>query len=94
MLNYCGLDGGVIDYIVDRSTVKQGRFAPGVHLPILPVEKLVQDKPDFALLLAWNFTDEIRLQQRAYEQLGGRFIRPVPEPHILTGKVGDAEASV
>jgi len=94
LLNYCGLDGGVIDYIVDRSTVKQGRFAPGVHLPILPVEKLVQDKPDFALLLAWNFTDEIRLQQRAYEQLGGRFIRPVPEPHILTGKVGDAEASV
>ena len=93
LLNYCGLGADVIDYIVDRSTVKQGRFAPGVHLPIYPVEKLLENKPDYALLLAWNFADEIRQQQRGYEQIGGRFIHPVPEPRILADVVGEAETT-
>jgi len=89
LLNYCGIGKETLDYIVDRSTVKQGRCAPGVHLPIFGVDKLLQDKPDYALLLAWNFADEIRRQQRAYEQQGGRFIHPVPEPHVL----GEAAAA-
>jgi hypothetical protein len=83
LLNYCGIGKETLDYIVDRSTVKQGRFAPGVHLPICGVDRLLQDKPDYTLLLAWNFADEIRRQQHAYEQQGGRFIHPVPEPRIL-----------
>jgi len=89
LLNYCGIGSETLDYIVDRSTVKQGRYAPGVHLPIFGVDRLLQDKPDYALLLAWNFADEIRRQQRAYEQQGGRFIHPVPEPRVL----GEAAAA-
>ena len=83
LLNYCGIGAELLDYIVDRSTVKQGRIAPGVHLAIEPVERLLEDKPDFTLLLAWNFSNEIRAQQAAYEAAGGRFIHPVPEPRIL-----------
>lgn len=85
LLNYCGIGKETLDYIVDRSTVKQGRFAPGVHLAIHGVEKLLQDKPDYTLLLAWNFADEIRRQQQAYEAQGGRFVNPVPEPRVLEG---------
>ncbi|HLQ36529.1 MAG TPA: class I SAM-dependent methyltransferase [Planctomycetota bacterium] len=92
LLNYCGIGKETIDYIVDRSTVKQGRFAPGVHLPIFGVERLLQDRPDYTLLLAWNFADEIRRQQQAYEQRGGRFLHPVPEPRVLEPAVTIREA--
>jgi SAM-dependent methyltransferase len=88
LLNYCGIGKETLDYIVDRSTVKQGRFAPGVHLPILGVEKLLADRPDYTLLLAWNFADEIRRQQAAYEAAGGRFVHPVPEPRVLGSAAG------
>jgi SAM-dependent methyltransferase len=91
LLNYCGIGKETLDYIVDRSTVKQGRFAPGVHLPIFGVEKLVQDRPDYTLLLAWNFADEIRRQQKAYEDQGGRFVHPVPEPRVLDAAVPPRE---
>lgn len=90
LLNYCGIGKETLDYIVDRSTVKQGRFAPGVHLPIFGVEKLLADKPDYTLLLAWNFADEIRRQQHAYESQGGRFVHPVPEPRVLGTAVAEA----
>lgn len=96
LLNYCGIGKETIDYIVDRSTVKQGRYAPGVHLPIHGVEKLAQDRPDYALLLAWNFADEIRRQQAVYEQKGGRFVHPVPSPRVLgeAGVAGTAGAEL
>lgn len=90
LLNYCGIGKETLDYIVDRSTVKQGRFAPGVHLPIFGTEKLLADKPDYTLLLAWNFADEIRRQQHAYELQGGRFVHPVPEPRVLGTAVAEA----
>lgn len=83
MLNYTGIGTDLIDFVVDRNTWKQGRYMPGVHVPIRPVEALLDEQPDYVLVLAWNFLDEILGQQQEYRLRGGQFIRPVPEPRIL-----------
>jgi len=83
LLNYVGIDTSLLDYVVDRNVHKQGCYMPGVHLPIRDPRALVEDRPDYTLLLAWNFADEIRRQQAEYEQLGGKFIVPVPKPAIV-----------
>ena len=83
LLNYVGVGGETLDYVADRSLVKQGRFTPGNHLSIVPPERLVEDKPAYALLLVWNFADEILRQQHAYRESGGRFIIPVPDVQIV-----------
>ena len=82
LLNYCGVGRELLDFVVDASPLKQGLAMPGVRLPILPTEELRRRQPDFALLLAWNFAEEIAAQQDAYLQAGGRFIMPTPEPHL------------
>jgi SAM-dependent methyltransferase len=83
LLNFTGIDGELLDYVVDRNVHKQGCFMPGVHLPIRDPSVLIEDRPDYLLLLAWNFADEIRRQQQEYSALGGKFIVPVPEPVIV-----------
>lgn len=83
MLNYAGIGVDLIDYVVDRNTYKQGRFMPGVHLPIRDPAVLLEEQPDYLLLLAWNFADEIMEQQAEYRRRGGRFIVPVPAPAVL-----------
>ena len=82
LMGYCGIGKDLVDYIVDRSTLKIGKFTPGTHLEIKPVETLALDKPDYVLLLTWNFADEIMEQQRPYRDAGGKFIIPVPEIRI------------
>lgn len=83
LLNFFGIGSELLDFVVDRSPHKQGRLTPGTHLPILPPEALVERKPDYALLLTWNFADEILAQQASYRQQGGKFIIPIPEVKIL-----------
>ena len=78
LLNHFGLDHDTIDFVVDRSVHKQGLVMPGVGIPILAAEELERRRPDYTLLLAWNFADEILEQQQSYRAAGGTFIVPVP----------------
>lgn len=83
LLNFMRIGAELIDYVVDKNELKQGMFTPGTHLPVHPIRRLAEDRPDYALILAWNFTDEIVAQQQDYLKAGGKFIVPIPEPRIL-----------
>jgi SAM-dependent methyltransferase len=83
MMSFAGIDRSDIGYIVDRSEFKQGRYMPGNHVPIKSVELLASDRPEYVLLLSWNFAEEIIRQQAEYRARGGKFIVPVPEPRIV-----------
>lgn len=83
LLNYYGIGTDLLEFVADRSPYKQGRLMPGVHLPIRPPEALLEEHPDYTLLLAWNFADEILAQQEPYRKAGGRFILPIPEVRVL-----------
>jgi 2-polyprenyl-3-methyl-5-hydroxy-6-metoxy-1,4-benzoquinol methylase len=83
LLNYFGIGGDILDFVADRSTVKQGLYTPGTHLPIYAPEKLLETMPDYVLLLTWNFANEILEQEKEYRRRGGRFIVPIPEPRLI-----------
>ena len=79
LLNFCSPPAGSIEFIADRSEAKRGLFSPGLHLPIVGPEELAARQPDYALLLTWNFAEEILAQQRDFRTGGGRFLIPIPE---------------
>jgi hypothetical protein len=83
LLNYCKIGPDIIDYIVDSTPFKQGLYTPGMHIPVVPCHRIVKDLPDYTLLLAWNYLDEILKKEQKYRELGGKFILPIPEPKIV-----------
>ena len=78
LMNYCGIDTKLLDYVVDSIPYKQGRYTPGTHIPIFPETRLKTHRPHYALLTAWNFEEEILLKQIAYRERGGQFIITIP----------------
>ena len=83
LLNYCCIGTDFIPFTVDKNPLKVGRYTPGMHLPVRPPEALLEVQPDYVLILAWNFADEVMRQQSAFSDRGGRFIIPIPQPSIL-----------
>jgi hypothetical protein len=83
LVNYVGIGPELVDFVVDRNVHKHGLHMPGTHLPIVAPEALLQERPDYVLLLAWNYRDEVMQQQAEYLAGGGRFIVPVPVPQVL-----------
>jgi SAM-dependent methyltransferase len=82
LLNYCGIGRETLDFVADRSPVKQGRYTPGTHLRVCPPRRLLDAMPDYTLLLTWNFADEVLRQQEEYRRRGGKFVVPVPAPRV------------
>ena len=83
MLNYCGIRQDFIDFTVDRNPYKHGRYLPGTHIPIYPPEKIDEVRPDYILILPWNFKDEILEQMAHARAWGARFIIPIPEATVV-----------
>ncbi|MAG50508.1 methyltransferase [archaeon] len=83
LLNYCGIDKTSINYIFDDTPEKQGKLAPGIHIPIIPGKDLLKKKPDYLLLLCWNFAEEVMSKTKDYKEQGGKYILPVPNLKII-----------
>jgi hypothetical protein len=82
LLNYCGIRSDFLDYTVDRNTYKQGKYLPGTHIPILRPEKISETRPDYVLILPWNFRDEIMAQMSHIREWGAQFVVPIPEVRV------------
>jgi SAM-dependent methyltransferase len=83
LLNYCGLDADLLDFVTEKSKLKIGRYTPGAHIPVVSDDELLNQQPDYALLLAWNFAEEIMKNLHEYRKRGGKFIIPIPFPRIV-----------
>ena len=83
LLNYCGIRTDFIAYTVDRNPYKQGKFLPGTHIPIFAPEKIRETRPDYVVILPWNFKDEIIAQNAFIRDWGGRFVVPIPRLEVI-----------
>jgi hypothetical protein len=82
-LNYANIGVDTLEYLADLNPHKHGKLMPGVRIPIVPAARLLEDPPDFALLLPWNLQEEVLQQQSEYRKKGGRFIIPLPDLTVV-----------
>jgi hypothetical protein len=83
LINYVGIGTDILDFVADKNIYKQGRYMPGQRIPIVATEKIAEQQPDYLLLLPWNLENEILAQEQTFRDNGGKFIIPVPDPHII-----------
>ncbi len=83
LLNYCGIRTDFLDFTVDRNPYKQGKFLPGTHIPIFHPDRIAEVRPDYVLILPWNFKDEIMKQMAYIRDWGGQFVVPIPEVQVI-----------
>ena len=83
ILNYCGIGPDLIEYISDTTPIKQGKYSPGMHIPIRPYEDFKASPPDYAVLFAWNHAEEIMAKEKSFMAQGGRWIVHVPKVQVL-----------
>jgi SAM-dependent methyltransferase len=83
LLNYCGVRSELVEFTVDLSPYKQGKYLPGTHIPIMPPEKIMEEKPDYVLILPWNLKSEIMSQMSGIRDWGGEFVVPIPEVKVF-----------
>jgi SAM-dependent methyltransferase len=93
LLNYCGIGTDFLDFTVDRNPYKHGRYTPGMHIPIYPVEVINEMKPDYLFILPWNLKNEIVAQMRHVGDWGCKFIVPIPSVHVIDPKEMSVELS-
>ncbi len=103
LLNYCGIGAETLDFVTEKARLKIGRYTPGGHIPVLSDDALMDQRPDYALLLAWNFAAEIMRNLHEYAVAGGQFVLPIPQPRIHAsdgraarrgGAVGQRDAAI
>jgi SAM-dependent methyltransferase len=83
LLNYCGIRQDFVEYTVDRSPYKQGKFTPGTHIPIYSPDRIRETKPDYVLILPWNLKEEIAQQMAYIREWGGQFVIPIPKVEVF-----------
>ena len=83
LLNYCKIDNSICDYVTEKARLKIDKYTPGTHIPVKSDDFLIKDKPDYAILLAWNFADEIIKNNEEFRKKGGKFLIPIPHPKII-----------
>jgi len=84
LLNFCRIGTDMLEYVIDTTPFKHGRYTPGMHIPVFPETRFQSDRPDYALLLAWNYADDILKKEVVYREQGGKFIIPIPHPFIVS----------
>lgn len=84
LLNYCGIGVDLLDYVVDRNSMKQGRFLPGVRIPVKAPDAIAKGRPDYVLILPWNLKEEVMLQLAFIREWGGKFVVPIPSLQVIS----------
>lgn len=83
LLNYFGIGNNYLKFIADKAKEKQGLYAPGIHMPIFPIEKIIEERPNYLLILCWNIADEVMELLTDYKKKGGKFIIPIPKIKVI-----------